>query len=58
VEEWYDDEAACYRIKVEVRNPTFGRLFGYHGSFQPRWQELPPEQIPAYALPQREEKRE
>ncbi|WP_223284371.1 DUF4166 domain-containing protein [Hymenobacter qilianensis] len=42
VEEWYDDAAACYRIKVEVRNPTFGKLFGYHGSFQPRWQELPP----------------
>lgn len=58
VEEWYDDAAGCYRIQVEVRNKLFGRLFGYHGSFQPRWQEIAPDQIPAYALPRRHEGRE
>ena len=58
VEEWYDDDAACYRIQVEVRNKLFGKLFGYHGSFQPAWRELSPEAIPAYALPVRHESRD
>ncbi len=58
VEEWYDDEAGCYRIQVEVSNPLFGKLFGYHGSFQPAWRTVAPAQIPAYALPLRHESRE
>jgi hypothetical protein len=58
VEEWYDDAAGCYRIQVEVRNKVFGKLFGYHGSFQPAWRELAPADIPAYALPVRHESRE
>ncbi len=57
VEEWYDDVADCYRIQVEVRNPIVGNLFGYHGSFRSTWQHLPPEQIPAHALPLRYENR-
>ena len=31
-ENW-DDEAAVYRINLEVRNPVFGFLFGYSGTF-------------------------
>lgn len=31
--ESYDDEAQCYRIKLEVRNSVFGLLFGYEGYF-------------------------
>lgn len=58
VEEWYDDEANCYRIQVEVSNKLFGKLFGYQGSFQPTWRELTPADIPAYALPVRHESRE
>ncbi|MBC6990687.1 DUF4166 domain-containing protein [Hymenobacter sp. BT491] len=58
VEEWYDDDADCYRIKVEVLNPAFGKLFGYHGSFRPTWRTVTQPEIPAYALPQREEVRE
>ncbi|MCR5889615.1 DUF4166 domain-containing protein [Hymenobacter sp. J193] len=58
VEEWYDDAAGCYRIQVEVSNPTFGKIFGYHGSFQPEWQPVTAAQIPTYALPVRLESRE
>jgi len=58
VEEWYDDDAGCYRIQVEVTNKLVGRLFGYHGSFQPSWREVLPANIPAYALPLRYESRE
>ncbi len=31
--EWYDDDAEKFRIQVEVSNRTWGRLFGYRGSF-------------------------
>jgi hypothetical protein len=31
--ERYDDEAGEFRIDLEVRNPVFGFLFGYSGSF-------------------------
>ncbi|TPG72340.1 DUF4166 domain-containing protein [Hymenobacter nivis] len=58
VEEWYDDEADCYRIQVEVSNPVFGKLFGYYGSFRPTWREVAPADIPAYALPVRHELRD
>lgn len=31
--ESYDDDAELYRIHLEVRNPVFGFLFGYTGTF-------------------------
>lgn len=31
--ESYDDEAGVYCIELEVRNPVFGFLFGYTGTF-------------------------
>ena len=31
--ESYDDDAQLYRIDLEVKNPVFGFLFGYRGSF-------------------------
>ena len=31
--EWYDDEAKCFRIRVDVKNKRWGPLFGYTGSF-------------------------
>lgn len=58
VEEWFDDATDQFRIQVEVTNPRFGRLFGYHGAFQGRWLDLPDGRIPAYALPRRTEARE
>ena len=57
--EWYDDEAQVFRISVEVCNKTWGRLFGYQGSFQVEY--LPVEgveNIPTDVLPVREEIRE
>ena len=53
--EWYDDEAACFRIEVVVSNRRWGRLFGYTGSFQVEWKQgLPPTDI----HPRRTERRE
>lgn len=37
--EWFDDELGKYRIEVEVRNPTWGPLFGYSGTFDVEWVE-------------------
>jgi hypothetical protein len=31
--EWFDDTIDRYRIKVEVNNSIFGKLFGYEGVF-------------------------
>jgi len=31
--ESYDEERQCFRIRVHVRNPLFGTLFAYKGSF-------------------------
>ncbi|QGJ70937.1 DUF4166 domain-containing protein [Planctomycetales bacterium 10988] len=58
VREWYDDEAETFRIQVEVTNPTWGRLFGYQGSFQVNWLPSDPTNIPPHLLPLREEIRE
>ena len=38
--EWYDDEAKCFRIRVDVKNKRWGPLFGYTGSFQVKWREV------------------
>ena len=53
--EWYDDDAQCFRIRVDVSNPRWGKLFGYTGSFQcEKIVPLPPSSV----LPVRVEKRE
>src|ERR1700761_3452918 len=44
--EWYDDEAQCFRIEVNVTNKTWGRLFGYSGRFQVEWKSVTPGYVP------------
>jgi hypothetical protein len=56
VREWYDDDARCFRISVDVRNRVWGGLFGYHGRFNVKWLEV--NQVPWHVLPQRQESRE
>ena len=56
--EWYDDDTERFNIKVDVRNPIWGRLFGYHGSFEVQWVPCGPEDVPAHVKPIREERRE
>jgi hypothetical protein len=58
VHEWYDDEAKCFRIVVEVRNRVWGRLFGYRGRFQVVWKSVRQGEIPLDLLPKRQERRE
>lgn len=56
--EWYDDSQHCFRIEVVVTNPTWGRLFGYRGSFQVQWLSVTQDEIPRNVLPRRTESRE
>jgi hypothetical protein len=56
--EWYDDAEQQFKIEVDVRNATWGKLFGYSGSFQVEWLPMTEDQIPADAKPRREERRE
>jgi hypothetical protein len=56
VREWYDDEAAGFRIDVAVANTRFGRLFGYHGFFHAEEREC--REAPAHVKPVRAERRE
>jgi hypothetical protein len=58
VHEWYDDEAKCFRIVVDVRNRIWGNLFGYRGRFQVVWKPVRPGEIPLDLLPKRQERRE
>lgn len=58
VREWYDEKAQRFRISVYVSNKTYGRLFGYRGSFEVEWVSVTPEKIPAHILPIRQETRE
>jgi hypothetical protein len=58
VREWYDDEAACCRISVDVRNKVWGPLFGYRGSFSAEYITVEPGQVPPHILPARQESRE
>jgi hypothetical protein len=58
VHEWYDDEAGCFRIEVNVGNRRWGPLFGYHGRFEVEWQAVGPTGVPAHVRPAREERRE
>jgi Domain of unknown function (DUF4166) len=55
--EWYDDEAQCFRIKVVVENPTWGRLFGYTGHFNVEWRDVAAG-VPEELSPRRTERRE
>jgi hypothetical protein len=54
--EWFDDDADRFRISVEVRNPRWGPLFGYRGSFAV--EERAAAGVPPALRPRREEQRE
>jgi hypothetical protein len=58
VREWYDDKAGCFRILVDVRNRTWGRLFGYRGRFDVEWTAVDTSGVPPHVLPLRQERRE
>jgi hypothetical protein len=58
VREWWDEDAQRFRIRVDVANPTFGRLFGYEGSFTVVERPCTRGEIPLDVLPLREERRE
>lgn len=58
VHEWFDDATGRFRIEVVVTNSTWGRLFGYRGSFDVEWSPMPPTGPPTHALPRRVERRE
>jgi hypothetical protein len=56
--EWFDESINRFRIEVSVTNRTWGKLFGYSGSFDVEWIPMAPEAVPAHAKPRREERRE
>jgi hypothetical protein len=56
VEEWFDEDTQKFRIQVVVQNPTWGRLFGYSGSFEV--ETLPAASVPPDLFPIRLERRE
>ncbi|MFC4777041.1 DUF4166 domain-containing protein [Paenibacillus sp. GCM10023252] len=56
--EWYDEEAACFRIQVRVTSRWLGPLFGYEGAFHNRFIPAAAGDIPPGARPLREEPRE
>lgn len=56
--EWYDDERACFRIRVSATNKRWGPLFGYTGSFQVDWKQMDAATVPNDLLPRRTERRE
>jgi hypothetical protein len=56
--EWYDDAEQRFKIKVEVKNTAWGRLFGYSGSFDVQWLAMNFDQIPLDAKPKRTERRD
>jgi hypothetical protein len=59
VHEWFDDATDKYKISVKVFNKTWGDLFGYNGSFDVQYIDVPSkEAIPKDVLPVREERRE
>jgi Domain of unknown function (DUF4166) len=58
VREWYDEKVERFRIAVEVRNKTWGPLFGYRGSFDVEWLEVDGGTMPSRVLPYRQERRE
>lgn len=57
--EWFDDNEQKFKISVMVSNRTWGKLFGYEGTFEAEY--IPVDSIfdiPKDVLPVREEKRE
>jgi hypothetical protein len=56
--EWYDDAIQKYRIEVNVNNKTWGKIFGYRGSFNIEWKKVAPYEIPENIFPKRIEKRD
>ena len=57
VREWFDDAIQQFHIEVNVRNRTWGPLFGYRGSFEAEWIRDVGE-VPKTLLPARFERRE
>lgn len=53
--ESYDDEAECFRVRLEVHNRVFGFLFGYEGTFTCEF--VPATDAPARLKPRRHELR-
>ncbi len=58
VREWFDERIGRFRISVAVRNPVFGPLFGYHGSFDVEWRKVDGGGLPIHIRPKRQERRE
>lgn len=58
VREWYDERTHRFRIVVDVRNRTWGALFGYRGSFEVEWRTVTAADVPTHIFPRRYERRE
>lgn len=58
VREWFDDTIGRHRISVEVRNRTWGPLFGYRGSFDVEWVPVATPHPPDHIRPRRLERRD
>jgi len=59
VREWWDEDAECYRIRVDVTNPILGHVLGYRGSFTTRTVSIAnAEEIPAAVIPVRQQVRQ
>jgi len=57
--EWYDDKEQKFKISVLVSNKTWGKLFGYEGTFETEFIPVDSaEDIPKKVMPIREEMRE
>ena len=57
--EWFDDEEQKFKISVVVSNKTWGKLFGYEGTFEVDYIPInSKDDIPKDVLPKREEIRE
>ncbi len=56
--EWYDDATERFQIEVNVRNRTWGPLFGYRGSFTVDWVSAKEAEVPEHVKPVRVERRE
>lgn len=57
--EWYDDKEQKFKISVVVSNKTWGKLFGYEGTFETEYKTINSiADIPKDVMPQREEIRE
>jgi len=56
--EWFDDRENRFRIQVDVRNRTWGPLFGYQGWFEVEWLHNEASAVPDHVLPRRTERRD